>query len=142
MPSYDYTTIMGNLTADPELRFTPKTGMAVCTFRLAVNYRRKNEAGEPVERATFIPVRAWGKRGETIAKFLKKGDPLHVTGHHSVDEWEDKTTGQKRSRMWINADGFQFIGSKRGDSVAESAAAAVQTEPQPAADNFDEDVPF
>ncbi len=143
MPSLNKVMLIGNVTRDPEVRTLPK-GTAVCQFGLAINRKFKTDAGETKEEVLFADVEAWGKQAETIAKYVTKGRPLYVEGRLRLDQWEDKTTKEKRSRMKIVLEQFQFIGDSRGES-APSAPAANESTPAPApkqAESLDEDVPF
>lgn len=164
MANVNKVILIGNLTRDPELRVTPK-GTPVCQFGLAVNRQFKDEAsGQMREEVTFVDLEAWGKQAETIAKYCTKGRPLYVEGRLKFDQWDDKTSGQKRSKLKVVLENFQFLGSGPGreggapggsptaggdesfDQTAErhvpparSAAAAAK----PAAPaGGDEDVPF
>ena len=112
MPSLNKVFLMGNLTRDPELRVTPK-GTPICQFALAVNRKFKLETGEVREEVTYVEIEAWGKQGETIAKYLTKGAPLYVEGRLRLDQWEDKTTKEKKSRMKVVLEQFQFLPSTR-----------------------------
>src|SRR6218665_1054432 len=87
MPSLNKVLLMGNLTRDPELRVTPK-GTPICQFSLAINRQFKMETGESREEVIFVDIEAWGKQGETIAKYLSKGRPLYVEGRLRPDQWE------------------------------------------------------
>lgn len=155
MPSLNKVLLMGNLTRDPELRVTPK-GTPICQFSLAINRQFKMESGESREEVIYVDIEAWGKQGETIAKYCTKGRPLYVEGRLRLDQWEDKNTKEKRSRMKVVLEQFQFLGDSRGSGA--TAAGAEQTSgvsperyaPPPraaaakpaAAENLDEDVPF
>jgi single-strand DNA-binding protein len=163
MASLNKVMLIGNLTRDPELRVTPK-GTAICQFGLAVNRQFKDESGATRDETTFVDIEAWGKQGETVAKFCTKGKPLFVEGRLKLDTWDDKTTGQKRSKMKIVLENFQFLGGREsgeGGGASRSAAASggdegidqtierhtppprVNTKPAPPPqDNIDEDVPF
>lgn len=112
MASYNKVLLLGNLTRDPELRVTPK-GTPVCQFGLAVNRQFKDESGQSREEVTFVDLEAWGKQAETIAKFLTKGRPLFVEGRLKLDQWDDKTSGQKRSKLKVVLENFQFLGGPR-----------------------------
>ena len=114
MPSLNKVMLMGNLTRDPELRVTPK-GTPICQFSLAINRQFKMESGESREEVIFVDVEAWGKQGETIAKYMTKGRPLYVEGRLRLDQWEDKNTKEKRSRMKVVLEQFQFLDSKGAD---------------------------
>lgn len=109
MANFNKVYLMGNLTRDPELRYTPK-GQAVAKLALAVNRRYTTESGEAREEVTFVDIDAWGKQAEVISQYCKKGKPLFVEGRLRLDQWDDKTTGQKRSALRVVLEGFQFIG--------------------------------
>lgn len=104
---------MGNLTRDPELRTTPK-GTAICQFSLAINRQFKTDGGEAREEVTYVDVEAWGRQGETISKYCTKGRPLFIEGRLRLDTWEDKNTKEKRSRMKVVLESFQFLGDSKG----------------------------
>lgn len=114
MASFNKVIIAGNLTRDPELRYTPK-GTAIARFTLAVNRVWKTETGETKEEVSFIDVDAFGRQAENIGKYMKKGRPLLVEGRLRQDSWEDKTTQQKRSKLMVVLESFSFIDSGRGD---------------------------
>jgi len=159
MPSLNKVLLMGNLTRDPELRVTPK-GTPICQFSLAINRQFKMESGESREEVIYVDIEAWGKQGETIAKYVTKGRPLFVEGRLRLDQWEDKNTKEKRSRMKVVLENFQFLGDSRGGGGAPAGSSepgidqtasperhsppARHTGPaKPAAtENLDEDVPF
>ena len=159
MPSLNKVMLMGNLTRDPELRVTPK-GTPICQFSLAINRQFKMESGESREEVIYVDIEAWGKQGETIAKYCTKGRPLYVEGRLRLDQWEDKNTKEKRSRMKVVLEQFQFLGDGRGggggggggagggefdqSASPEKYSPATRTssaKPAPA-ENLDEDVPF
>lgn len=100
MANLNRVLLIGNLTRDPELRVTPK-GTAICQFGLAISRSFKDESGQTREEATFVDIEAWGKQGELIAKYCTKGRPLFVEGRLRFDQWEDKTTQQKRDRKSV-----------------------------------------
>jgi single-strand DNA-binding protein len=105
--------LTGNLTRDPELRNLP-SGTSVCSLRMAVNTRRKNqETGEWVDKPNFFDVTVWGMQGENCAQYLSKGRPVAVDGRLEWREWEDKQ-GNKRQSVDIIADSVQFLGSREG----------------------------
>jgi single-strand DNA-binding protein len=150
MPSLNKVLLMGNLTRDPELRVTPK-GTPICQFSLAINRQFKMESGESRDEVIYVDVEAWGKQGETIAKYCTKGRPLYVEGRLRLDQWEDKNTKEKRSRMKVVLEQFQFLGDGRGAGAAgggapageEAGAGGVRGGSKPApTENLDEDVPF
>lgn len=111
--------LLGNLTRDPELRQVTG-GQAVCKFGLATNRRFKSPSGEMREDTTFVDVTVWGVRGENLAKYFHKGDPIFIEGRLSFEEWQDKTSGQKRTKLSVTAEDWQFVGG-RGDSARGSA---------------------
>jgi single-strand DNA-binding protein len=129
MASYNKVILIGNLTRDPELRYTPK-GAAIARLGLAVNRSYKTEAGDMVEEVTFIDIDAWGKQAELIAQYLRKGNPLFVEGRLKLDQWDDKNSGQKVSKLRVVMENFQFVGG-RAESGAPSGAQA-PTMPRPA----------
>ncbi len=153
MANLNKVMLIGNLTRDPELRVTPK-GTAICQFSLAVNRKFRDESGADREEVTYVDIEAWGKSGENIAKYCTKGRPLFVEGRLRLDQWEDKNTKEKRSRMKVVCDNFQFLGSGRADGGTAGgaegggyAAPAPRSNPAkpatpPAQENLDEDVPF
>ncbi len=150
MPNLNKVMLMGNLTRDPELRTLPK-GTPVCQFSLAINREFKLESGEKREEVLFVDVEAWGKGAEIVAKYCTKGKPLYVEGRLRLDTWEDKTTKEKRSRMKVVMEQFQFLGTREGAPVGSTApvdeaprAASAPRSATPAAkpENIDEDVPF
>lgn len=142
-------TAIGNLTRDPELRVTPK-GSAICQFGLAVNKKWKDDSGQEREDVTFIDVEAWGKQAEVVAKYFTKGKPIYIRGSIKQDTWEDKQTGQKKSKHKIVLERFEFIGGKDPAAPApapQSSAPAPRVPggrpaPAPRHDINDEDVPF
>lgn len=152
MPNLNKVLLMGNLTRDPELRVTPK-GTPICQFSLAINRQFKTDGGEMQEEVVYVDVEAWGKQGETVAKYMTKGKPLYVEGRLKLDQWEDKATKEKRSRMKVVLEQFQFIGGREGGG-GEGAPAQRSEPPQqqrftppprgasPQQQNLDEDVPF
>ena len=144
MPNLNKALLMGNLTRDPELRVTPK-GTPICQFSLAINRDWKTDGGEKQTEVVYIDVEAWGKQGETIAKYCTKGRPLYVEGRLRIDQWEDKNTKEKRSRMKVVLEQFQFLGESRGQAPSTDATnptSAPPKNPAPKTDNLDEDVPF
>ncbi len=115
MANLNKVMIIGNLTADPELRQTPR-GTPVTELRLAVNrfVGGGAEGGERREETTFLDVTCWGRLGEIAASYLQKGRPVFIEGRLQMDSWEDKQTGQKRSRIRIVAENLQLLGSRDG----------------------------
>lgn len=103
--------IGGNITRDIELRNLPG-GQAIAQIGLAVNRSWTGTDGQKKEETTFIDCEAWGKTAEVMHKYLAKGRPVFIEGRLKLDQWDDKETGQKRSKMKVVVDGFQFVGSK------------------------------
>jgi single-strand DNA-binding protein len=133
MASFNKVILIGNLTRDPELKYTPK-GTAVAKLGLAVNRSWKTETGETREEVTFIDVDAFGRQAEVIGQYLKKGRPLMVEGRLKLDQWDDKTTGQKRSRLGVVLESFQFLDSGRGGGEGgggEGGGGEYAPRPQP-----------
>lgn len=122
MASLNKVLLIGNLTRDPEVRYTPK-GQAVCELGLAVNRRYRLESGEVREEVCFVDVTFWGRQAETIGKWMKKGRPIFVQGRLQMDSWEDKASGQKRYKMRVVGDEFQFLGdgTGRGQTADEAS---------------------
>jgi single-strand DNA-binding protein len=143
MASYNKVILVGNLTRDPELRYTPK-GMAIAKIGLAVNRNWTNEAGEKKEEVTFVDVDAFGRQAETLAQYMKKGSPILVEGRLKLDQWDDKQTGQKRSKLGVVVEGFQFLGGGRGGEGGGEPAprrAAAPSAPAPSSPSADTDMP-
>jgi len=132
---------MGNLTRDPEVRYTP-SGTAVGDLGMAVNETYKNKAGETVESTVFVDVEVWARQAETCAEFLFKGSPVFVEGRLKLDQWENQQ-GEKRSKLRVRADRVQFLGApKRSDTADVPGSASPATEAPPAPTGNDEDIPF
>lgn len=133
--SYNRVILLGNLTRDPELRYTP-SGMAVSDIGLAVNDRRKNPAGEWVEETTFVDVTLWGRTAEIAGEYLTKGSPCFIEGRLKLDSWE--TDGQKRSKLKVVCEKLQLLGGRGGEGggggsgggAASRAPAAGRGAPQ------------
>lgn len=140
MSSFNRVILMGNLTRDPEVRYT-QAGMPVVSFGLAVNERFKSSGGEWQDRATFVDVTIWGKRGEAFAKFHQKGKPAFIEGKLRLDTWEDKQGGGKRSKLYVVADDWEFVGSGKPEQSTTPAAGG-EAWGSPSTDTFDGDTPF
>jgi len=153
MANFNKVILAGNLTRDPELRYTPK-GMAIAKIGLAINRTWKNEAGETKEEVTFVDADAFGRTAEVIAQYLKKGRPILIDGRLKFDQWEDKNTHQKVSKLRVVVENFQFLDSgkpdgaaaeaPRGRAAAAAPAAAAPAEPPEAEapPQEEDDVPF
>ncbi len=111
MPNLNKVQLMGNITRDPEVRYTPR-GTAVTDISLAINRTFSGEDGERREETTFVDITFWGRQAEIIGEYMRKGRPLYVEGRLQLDSWEDKTTGQQRSRLKVVGENFQFLGSR------------------------------
>lgn len=141
MRGFSKAIIAGNATRDPELRTTPN-GAQVCSFSLAVNRVFRGSDGNQQEQTSFIDCVVWGKPGETIAQYIKKGSPLLVSGRIEQRSWDDKNTGQKRSRTEIVVEDFTFIGSgDAGGSSRGNFGGARSARPAANNDVAPEDVP-
>jgi single-strand DNA-binding protein len=127
MANFNKVIIAGNLTRDPELRYTPK-GTAVVKFGVAINRSWKSETGEKKEEVTFVDVDAWERQAEVIAQYFRKGRPILVEGRLQLDSWEDKTTHEKKSKLKVRLESFSFIDTK-GPEDASGASAAPSGEP-------------
>ncbi len=139
MRGFSKAIITGNLTRDPELRNTPN-GASVCSFSVAVNRVYRDSNGEQKEDVSFIDCSAWGKLGEMISQYAKKGSGVLVSGRLDQRSWEDKTTGQKRSRVEIVVEDFNFTGSAR-DNGGSSNFGASDAAPSDSVENIPDDIP-
>lgn len=147
MASFNKVILVGNLTRDPELRYTPK-GTAIAKIGLAVNRVWTNEAGEKKEEVTFVDVDIFGRTAENVGQYMRKGRPILIEGRLRLDQWDDKQTGQKKSRLGVVAETVQFLGSSQGAGEgggaarpARPAAAAAPVAPPPASESPEGEVP-
>ena len=126
MSGYNRIILIGNLTRDPEVRYTPQ-GVAVCDLRLAITTRRGNtrDGGERREETLFIDATVWERNAEIAQQYLSKGKPVLVEGRLIEDSWDDKTTGEKRSKMKVTVDRMQFLprNDAHGGGAADAGAA-------------------
>ena len=127
MANYNKVILMGNLTRDPQLRYTPSQ-QPVCDFTLAINRKWKAADGQMKEEVCFIDCTAWGRTGENISKYMTKGRPLFVEGRLTYQTWEGKD-GQKRSKHLVTVDTFQFIDSKGGGAGGQAGRSAAAAPP-------------
>jgi single-strand DNA-binding protein len=140
MASFNKVILIGNLTRDPELKYTPK-GTAACQIGMAVNRKWRNEQGQDQEEVTFLDVQSWGKQAEAISKYLRKGSPLFVEGRLKLEEWEKD--GKKQSKLRVVLESFQFLGgAKQEGQQAPKAASAAPTASPDGPPPEDDDVPF
>jgi single-strand DNA-binding protein len=146
MPNFNKVMLMGNLTRDPELRYTPN-GQAVADIGIAINRRRKGQDGERRDDTTFVTVTAWGRQAEIINEYFSKGRPIFIEGRLQLDEWTTQE-GQRRSKLKVILENFEFLTS-RGDS-SEGGGQRSRQEPrqqtsqrsEPSYDDGSEDEPF
>jgi single-strand DNA-binding protein len=157
MPNLNQVMLIGNLTRDPEIKYTPK-GTAIAAFGLAVNRNYTTESGEKREEVTFIDLEAYARLAEIIGEYCKKGRPIFVEGRLKLDTWDDKQSGQKRSKMKVIVETMQLLGSREGgggggdfegghsSGAPQQQRRAPQPPPRPAADpDLDaapDDIPF
>lgn len=142
---------MGNVTRDIELRYTPK-GTAVADIGLAVNRVRTGENGERIEETTFVDITLWGRTAEIAQQYSGKGKPLFVEGRLHMDSWDDKTSGQKRTKLKVVGENIQLMGAPGGGgNQSQGGGQPQQQQQQPAqggspaqGGNFDDgdDIPF
>ena len=138
MSSFNKVILVGNLTRDPELRYTPK-GTAITKFGLAVNRTWKDEGGNKKEECVFVDIDAFGRTAENVGKYMRKGSPILIEGRLKLDTWDDKQTNQKRSKLGVVAETVQFLGSK-GEWTESAPTTPPTSADSPAPE--DDDVPF
>ena len=134
MASFNKVILMGNLTRDPELRYTPK-GTAIAKIGLAVNRVWTTETGEKKEEVTFVDVDVFGRTAENVGQYMRKGSPILIDGRLRLDQWDDKQTGQKRTKLGVVAETVQFLGAGTrppGDGPSAPTPASAPR-PRPAA---------
>src|SRR5438105_221602 len=117
MASFNKVILLGNLTRDPEVRYTPK-GTAVTEIGMAINRTYTAENGEKREETTFVDVTLWGRTAEIAGEYLKKGRPVFIEGRLQLDTWDDKQSGQKRSKLKVIGETMQMLGRPRGGGAA------------------------
>lgn len=136
MASYNHTTLVGNLTRNPEIRYLP-SGMAVCSLGLAVNNTFKRADGEAREDVLFIDITVFGKQAEPCGQYLHKGSSVLVAGRLQLDSWEDKNGGGKRSKIKLIADRVQFLSKDMTSYDSNSDSDSSDDSP-----NTKDEVPF
>ena len=149
MASFNKVILLGNLTRDPEVRYTPK-GSAVADLGVAVNRQYTLENGEKREEVTFVDVTFWGRTAEVAGEYLKKGRPVFIEGRLQLDTWDDKQSGQKRSRLKVVGETMQMLGSRggasdtadEGDRPARSAKPTAPPKPPGPSEPDDDEIPF
>jgi single-strand DNA-binding protein len=122
MASFNKVILMGNLTRDPEVRYTPK-GSAVTDIGLAVNRVYSTEQGEKREETTFVDITLWGRTAEIAGEYLKKGRPVLIEGRLQLDSWDDKQSGQKRSKLKVIGESMQLLGGRGGGEGDEGGGS-------------------
>jgi single-strand DNA-binding protein len=140
MSTLNRVFLIGNLTRDPDVRYTP-SGTAVGDLGLAVNETYKNKNGETVESTVFVDVEVWARQAETCAEYLHKGAPVFVEGRLKLDQWENQQ-GEKRSKLRVRADRVQFLGAPRRADAAEAPHGADSSPDVPSDAGDDDVVPF
>jgi single-strand DNA-binding protein len=145
MAAINRVVLVGNLTRDPELRHT-QSGMAVCSLRLAVNTRRKDETGQWVDKPNYFDITVWGNQGERCAQYLTKGRPVAIDGRLEWREWETPE-GNKRQAVDVVADTVQFLGSRGDGEGGAGTGGYIPSEASAPSGDFpssptDDDIPF
>src|ERR1700694_2322166 len=151
MASFNKVILLGNLTRDPEIRYTPK-GSAVCDLGLAVNRVYTLDSGEKREEVTFVDVVLWARLAEIAGEYLKKGRPVFVEGRLQLDSWDDKQSGQKRTKLKVIGENMQMLGAPHGggggggeDEESSGGSRASRPAPPPKAAPSapdDDEIPF
>lgn len=150
MANFNKVILAGNLTRDPELRYTP-SGKAIAKFGMAINRNWTTDTGEKKEEVTFVDIDSFGRQAEVISQYLKKGRPVLIEGRLKLDQWDDKQSGQKRSRLGVVLESFSFLDSGGRNEAGGAPAPVSRPRPAPQADAAapddsgpppDDDVPF
>jgi len=153
MASFNKVILLGNLTRDPEIRYTPK-GSAVCDLGVAVNRQYTLDNGEKREEVTYVDVVLWARLAEIAGEYLKKGRPVFIEGRLQLDTWDDKQSGQKRSKLRVIGETMQLLGSRpsaaaagppeAGDEGSRSTTRPTAPPPKTAApaEPDDDEIPF
>jgi single-strand DNA-binding protein len=144
MANLNKVLLLGNVTRDPEVRYTPK-GSAVCDLGVAVNRAYTTDSGEKREEVTFVDVTLWGRTAEVASEYLKKGRPVFIEGRLQMDSWDDKQTGQKRTRLRVVAENMQLLGGRPpggGDASAEGRQTSAPPKSSAAAEPDEDEIPF
>jgi len=148
MANVNKVILIGNVTRDPEVKYTPK-GTAVCELGLAINRRIDKGEGERREEVTFVGVTLWGRQAEIAGEYLRKGRPVYIEGRLSQDRWTDKETGQERSKTKVIGESLQLLGrneESRGGAERKEEPPRQSEQPArppgPGDKPEDEDIPF
>ena len=123
--NFNKVILAGNLTRDPELRYTPQ-GTAIAKIGVAINRKWTGKDGKTNEDTTFVDVDAFGKQAEVIGQYFKKGRPILIEGRLKLDQWEDKATRKPRSRLGVVLESFQFNGGGKKEDGAPAEEAGGQ----------------
>ena len=155
MASVNKVILVGNCTRDPEVRYTPK-GTAVADIGMAMNRYFSSDGGERREETTFVDVTLLGRQAEVAGEYLKKGRPVYIEGRLQLDSWDDKNTGQKRTKLKVVGEQMQLLGSREGGGGSspqqrEENAQSNQSAPESSegndgaqfeTDSEEDDIPF
>lgn len=136
MANLNKVFLIGNLTRDPELKYTP-SGTAIVSFGIATNRTWKSESGEKKEDVCFVDVNMFGKRAEVVNEYFTKGKPIFIEGRLQFQQWETKD-GQKRNTLRVVAENFQFL----GDNAQDKGKSAKAESSIPKDDISEEEIPF
>lgn len=131
MANVNKVILIGNVTRDPEVKFTSK-GSAVTDVGLAINRTYTLESGEKREEATFVDVELWGRLAEIAGEYAKKGRPIYIEGRLRMDTWEDKASGQKRSRLKVVGENLQLLGGRPDGAGRPSSSGGEHDSHEPA----------
>jgi len=142
MANLNKVMVIGTLTRDPEVRYTPK-GSAVADLSIAVNRAYTADNGEKREEVTFIEVTVWGKAAESAGQYLTKGRQAFVEGRLQMETWEDKQSGKKRSKLKVVCESMQFIGGRKDEAGrGEKRRESAKIEQEAGSKEEDGDIPF
>jgi single-strand DNA-binding protein len=153
MASFNKVILLGNLTRDPEVRYTPK-GSAVCDLGIAVNRVYTTDSGEKREEVTYVDVVLWARLAEIAGEYLKKGRPVFIEGRLQMDTWDDKQTGQNRTKMRVVGETMQLLGGRPAgaagapaeageeDRQARGKSSAPPPKPPASAEVDEDEIPF
>ena len=130
MANLNKVMLIGNLTRDPEVKHTAK-GTVVADLGLAINRVWYNEQNQKQEDTTFVDVTLWGRQAEIAQQYLTKGNPVYIEGRLNLDTWDDKATGQKRSKLKVVGEALQLLGSKGGGGGGGNSGGDYSERPQP-----------
>jgi single-strand DNA-binding protein len=140
MVSFNKVILLGNLTRDPEVRYTP-SGTAVASFAIAVN-RRYKQGDDTKDEVSYLDIVVFGKQAEACGQYLNKGDAILVDGRLQQRRWDDKETGQKRSKVEVVAQSVNFMPKRSGQGPAVGGRGGAESEPMPEPPVGEDDIPF